>query len=466
MIAMAASKQDISKWDKFQWRRKMEVIGNADEAVIATGPRGEIEGICQSGELTDKGRETTFALGQRLRHLYVDQLGFMPRTKSDAEDMYLRSSPIPRALESLHQAFWGMYPASARTTNFLSPVIVTRAFADETIYPNEVNCRRFRQLSTDFAQRAADKWNNSEEIEYLNKLWSKWMPASSPRIAVDSRPRLSGITDTVNASLAHGPATRLPPIFYDEKARKIMDKITVDEWYSGYKESVEYRKLGIGALLGDIVERMVSTAIGGGWRMETTSPRAGQTGNPIKFSLNGCHDTTIAAILASLGGFEAGKWPQFTSSIAIELFSTVDSQSIASSVDASEISTAPAAASPPPKRSGFLSFFIGHPSPSQSQSSNPREIGRKPLDSFPESAKRGLRNHYVRIRYNDDPVRIPGCAAKETNHLPGDDTFCTLEAFKEIVDKFTPRSWKKECLENIDEGLFGKGDREKVQAGY
>jgi acid phosphatase len=45
MIAMAASKQDISKWDKFQWRRKMEVIGNADEAVIATGPRGEIEGI-------------------------------------------------------------------------------------------------------------------------------------------------------------------------------------------------------------------------------------------------------------------------------------------------------------------------------------------------------------------------------------------------------------------------------------
>jgi acid phosphatase len=45
MTAMAASKQDISKWDKFQWRRKMEVFGSGDEAVIATGPRGEIEGI-------------------------------------------------------------------------------------------------------------------------------------------------------------------------------------------------------------------------------------------------------------------------------------------------------------------------------------------------------------------------------------------------------------------------------------
>jgi hypothetical protein len=34
----------------------------------------------QPGELTDRGRETTFALGQRLRHLYVDQLGYVGRT--------------------------------------------------------------------------------------------------------------------------------------------------------------------------------------------------------------------------------------------------------------------------------------------------------------------------------------------------------------------------------------------------
>ena len=411
----------------------------------------------------------------------------MPGVKSDTEDIYLRSSPIPRALESLQQAFWGMYPASARTADFLPPAIVTRAFADETIYPNDVNCRRFKQLSTQFAQRAADKCrvyphaasfiglasaadlysvpgNNSEEIEYLNQLWSKWMPASSPRIAVDSRPRLSGITDTVNASLAHGPVTRLPSIFYDEKARNIAEKIIVDEWFSGYKESVEYRKLGIGALLGDIVDRMVSTAIGGGWRMETTSLGASQTGNPIKFSLNGCHDTTIAGVLASLGAFETDKWPPFTSSIVVELFSTADSHSAASSMDTSGNSITPAATTPP-KRSGFLSCLVGHPSP-PSQSSPPREIIRKPLASFPELAKGRLRNHYVRILYNDDPVRIPGCVAKETNHLPGDETFCTLEAFKEIVDKFTPRSWKKECLENIDEGPFGRGDREKIRAGY
>lgn len=30
------------------------------------------------GELTDRGRETTLQLGQRLRRLYMDQLNFLP----------------------------------------------------------------------------------------------------------------------------------------------------------------------------------------------------------------------------------------------------------------------------------------------------------------------------------------------------------------------------------------------------
>lgn len=109
----------------------------------------------QHGELTDKGRETTYALGQRLRHLYVDQLGFMPKIKEDTEDMYLRATSIPRALESMQQAFWGMYPTSARTQNFPPPVIVARPVNEETLFPNEGNCRRFRQLARLFADRAA-----------------------------------------------------------------------------------------------------------------------------------------------------------------------------------------------------------------------------------------------------------------------------------------------------------------------
>lgn len=325
--------------------------------------------------------------------------------------------------------------------------------------------------------------NNTEEMDYLNRLWSKWMPASSPRVAVDSHPRLSGIMDTINASMAHGPATKLPPEFYDPKAKEIIDKIAVDEWYSGYKESAEYRRLGIGALMGDIVDRMVSTAVDGGWRSESsasgTARKAGE-GKAIKFAISGCHDTTLAAILASMGAFENGKWPPFTSSIAIELFSKQDDKS----QNLEYTNPVPPPDTPTPSYStkhqptSFLSYLLGRSSSisstisSSSSSSSPQQppppssTARKPLSSLPPSARETLRNHYVRIRYNDQPMRIPGCAANPTNHLPGDETFCTLEAFKEIADKFTPKSWREECMQNIDEGMFGKDGKEAVPAGY
>lgn len=435
----------------------METFGGRDEAVVAQGAHGEIEGICQPGELTDKGRETTFALGQRLRRLYVDQLGFMPEVKSDAEDMYLRTTPLPRALESLQQAFFGMYPRNARTLDFPPPVIVARSISEETLLPNEGNCRRFRQLARLFADRAAKRWNDSDEMTYLNTLWSKWMPTNSPGVAVDAHPRLSGINDTINATYAHGPATKLPREFYDAKAREITNRIASDEWYSGYQESNEYRRLGIGGLMGDVVDRMVSTAVDGGWRSETSaSGSSAENGKAIKFAMSGCHDTTLAAILGSLDAFD-GKWPPFTSSVAIELFTKTEAESQSQSQTNDD-------ASSPKKTSGFLSGLLGGSSASTPSLTKPSTLSRTPLSVLPDSARKLMQEkHYVRVRYNDRPMRIPGCAAKPENHLPGNDTFCTLDAFKEMVDKFTPRNWTVECTENLGEGLYGKGDSERVQ---
>ncbi|GES62250.1 histidine acid phosphatase [Aspergillus terreus] len=446
MVQMAASNQDVSAWNGFQWRRKMEAFGNKDESVVAIGATGEIEGIWQ-----------------RLRHLYVDQLGFMPKIKSDTEDMYLRATPIPRALESLQQTFWGMYPPSARTQDFPPPVIVGRSVSEETLFPNEGNCRRFRQLARLFADRAAQRWNESEQMSYLNRLLSKWMPEASPRVAVDSHPRLSGIADTINATDAHGPATRLPAEFYDQRAREYLNQIAVDEWFAGYTESNEYRKLGIGALMGDVVDRMVSHAVDGGWRSESSASGSLQNGKAIKFALSGCHDTTLAAILGSLGAFDH-RWPPFTSSIAIELFSKAEHKTLREEAGAilgelTHHSTE--------KKDGILSVLKdSSSSPTPALPLPPSETARAPLSSLPDSSRQKLQSHYVRIRYNDHPVRIPGCATRPENHLPGDDTFCTLDAFKEIVDKLTPKSWRDECVQNLGQGLYGKDNKEKIPAGF
>lgn len=45
MVQMAAGNQDLSSWNGFQWRRKMEAFGDNDEAIVATGPGGEIEAM-------------------------------------------------------------------------------------------------------------------------------------------------------------------------------------------------------------------------------------------------------------------------------------------------------------------------------------------------------------------------------------------------------------------------------------
>lgn len=164
MSSVAMTTKDWSGWSDLQWRRRIEKFGENDEPEIASGPGGEVDAVCQLGELTDKGRETTLALGERLRHLYVHQLGFMPKLISDADMIYLRATPIPRALESVQQAFWGMYPLSARTASFPPPTIITRTPADETLFPNDGNCRRFNQLSRAFAQRTADRCTSLSNI--------------------------------------------------------------------------------------------------------------------------------------------------------------------------------------------------------------------------------------------------------------------------------------------------------------
>lgn len=45
MVQIAASKQELTDWNGFQWRRRIEAFGANDESVAARGPSGEIEGI-------------------------------------------------------------------------------------------------------------------------------------------------------------------------------------------------------------------------------------------------------------------------------------------------------------------------------------------------------------------------------------------------------------------------------------
>ncbi|MCJ1378831.1 hypothetical protein MMC17_001930 [Xylographa soralifera] len=257
-------------------------------------------------------------------------------------------------------------------------------------------------------------------MAYLNSKIQKWMPQKQ-RVAVDSSPTLHDIFDTINSTFATlDPRTTLPLEFYDPILLSFIDRITVDEEFAGYKSSLEYRTLGIGHLLGEVVSRMTDYA-----RREAPKDTA-------KIALFGGHDSTIAAILASLGTMEGdnGTWPGYGSSVVVELFegtnlgprSTCSKGDMQSLKDRSE------------PRSIETSEII-----------NRRTISG-PWDGF-----------YVRLKYNDRSVDIPGCQGPGL-HLAGNPTFCTLAAFKDIIDLFTPPDWKQACISNLDKPPFPTKD--------
>ena len=263
-------------------------------------------------------------------------------------------------------------------------------------------------------------------MDYLNSLIGKWMPDNTP-VKVDSHPRLSGIMDTINSTLAHGPATRLPSPFYDPKGRDIIEKIGVEEWFSGYSESNEYRQVGIGALAGDIVSRMVGSVeksgndglleIGG----ETSSQGAGRGGEKdLRFGLSGCHDTSLAALLVSLGCFQGGKWPPYTSHLAFELFR--ESGADRESIDGDKLDRPATAVAAHKQKQGALSTLFGSGGKTKIATEG---IARKATGELSATEREKLRGHYVRIRYNDRPVVVPGCKLPG-KHLDGDESFCTL----------------------------------------
>ena len=263
-------------------------------------------------------------------------------------------------------------------------------------------------------------------MDYLNSLLRKWMPSES-EVKVDSHPRLSGIMDTVNSTLAHGPKTRLPPSFYDAKAREIIDNIGVEEWFSGFKENNEYRKVGIGSLAGDIVTRLVgSVEKSGNDGLLEVGGEDGRLGTgrggekDLKFGMSGCHDTTLAALLASLGCFDGEKWPPYTSHLSFELFKRAGTPRESMNVD--KLDTPVTARSSHEQNQNTFKAFFGSGGKTKLATEG---ISRKTLDEFTSTEKEKLQGHYVRIRYNDRPVVVPGCKLPG-KHLEGDESFCTL----------------------------------------
>ncbi|OCH93949.1 phosphoglycerate mutase-like protein [Obba rivulosa] len=253
-------------------------------------------GECLLGELTDVGRESTYNFGRALRELYVQKLGFLPDTVHSNDEVYFRSTNMPRTIESLQQIIHGLYPMNKSAEDF-TPLVRIRNGKDENLFGNTLACKRLEVLLVGFAQAAVAAWNPS--LEPLDKKVSKYLQGP---IRLDGKPRASGVLDTVRAAEAHG--IPVPPEFKEKSVLDVIEKAVVQEWFADKTEEV--RRLGMGPLLSDLASKMDRKAELGAQ-------------DPLRILVHSTHDTCLAGLCSTLDVYDE-KWPAFAASVTFELF--------------------------------------------------------------------------------------------------------------------------------------------------
>lgn len=180
---------------------------------------------------------------------------------------------------------------------------------------------------------------------------------------------------------------------------------------------------------------------------------------------------------ASLGAFEGNKWPPFTSHIAIELFRKNDTASEAARATPNALqATIPSAESQSQSvsmtssnssASWFASVFSWVPSfgGRVAPGTPPPGIGRKPKTQLEPHEKARLQDYYVRLRYNDEVVTIPGCKAPG-KHLEGNESFCTLVSQTDISSPLILQIIRRLCKATqlrIQQPKYPPSEREHIK---
>jgi hypothetical protein len=247
-------------------------------------------GNCAIGQLTEKGLNQTIELGKELRALYVDQYGFLPPS-FDPNLIYIRSTNVPRTIQSAQGQFYGMYPP-VKEDDVQVISIHTMDIDLEDMYGNDKICPRLTSVYDDVTHQ-------KDYLAYLEKYHSfhkKLQAIFNTTKNLDYQE----LSDALFARQCHN----MPfPHGITSDTLETLLKISNFEQSYLYANPLAGR-LTIGLFVKNIVSAIDAFIEG--------------KSEPIYILYSG-HDATLAPLLSVFGVYDK-EWPPYASNLQIELW--------------------------------------------------------------------------------------------------------------------------------------------------
>ncbi|KAJ8388513.1 hypothetical protein AAFF_G00132270 [Aldrovandia affinis] len=241
------------------------------------------------GQLTTVGMQQLYALGEKLRKRYIDDVPFLMPEFHPAE-VYVRSTNIVRTIESAKCLVAGLFHQKQRD---VVPILTTEA-ESEILYPNYHGCKLLKLMS-------GHRWLESSQLPDIAADLKGIQSALG--IAPHQRVDFILIRDDMVARETHG--LPCPPVL--SNWRTTVEQRAVDMICHIYEPS---KRQSLQLCVGPLLHILLGN-------MEDKVQRAPSL-QDRKLFLYSVHDTTLMPCLMALGIFDR-KWPPYAAEITMEL---------------------------------------------------------------------------------------------------------------------------------------------------
>ncbi|CCD63073.1 Lysosomal acid phosphatase [Caenorhabditis elegans] len=255
------------------------------------------------GQLTYKGVKQQIQLGEAIRQRYIES-GFLSQG-FDPEMIKFRSTNRNRTILSAEANFLGMYPNEGAVT---LPVTVPDDYSKDCV--NNVMCKCQRRSKLQNMAKNLEEYKNIVEHPKVNSLFSKLSEHTGEVINADNFWR---IPDTLRCEKQNFPCEfeKKTP-WYSEglldelevlntKINRFTSGLYTSKSENGVDVGKEIQKLRSGPLVSEIFERMknkLDCQVGGG---RASRLGCSETVQKMKYYAYSSHDMTLYALLNALG---------------------------------------------------------------------------------------------------------------------------------------------------------------------